>query len=295
MMTPPIGFVLITHAAPAQILRLVRRLNTMYGDPPIVCHHDFSKVDLPLDTFPKNVSFVRPYLKTAWAEFPVVEGTARAIRQLFERPDAPDWFILLSGSDYPVRPAKQVRADLESGGYDAHLQHDAIIPGQFRNDWERHCHRRYFGQRVLVPWLSSRGFRWRAWRLPAAIDFSGGYPFKSNFVCYAGSQWFSASRAAAKRIVDSYERDRAFIRFSRKIFFIEEMYFQTILGNAAGLRLSPRRFRYIDFGAGGAHPKALRLEDLPKILASGDHFARKFDGGSTEVLDAIDAAVDAMA
>jgi len=45
---------------------------------------------------------------------------------------------------------------------------------------------------------------------------------------------------------------------------------------------------------GGHHPKTLGMEDIPHILASGAHFARKFDlAKDAEVFDAIDAAVDA--
>jgi hypothetical protein len=43
----------------------------------------------------------------------------------------------------------------------------------------------------------------------------------------------------------------------------------------------------------GHHPKTLGVEDIPRILASGAHFARKFNlENGAEVFDAIDAAVD---
>jgi hypothetical protein len=42
-MSAAIGFIILSHDKPAQLLRLVRRLMKLYGDPPIVCHHDFSK------------------------------------------------------------------------------------------------------------------------------------------------------------------------------------------------------------------------------------------------------------
>jgi hypothetical protein len=52
--------------------------------------------------------------------------------------------------------------------------------------------------------------------------------------------------------------------------------------------------RFIDWSLGGHHPKTLGMEDVPRILESGAHFARKFDmAQDPDVLDAIDAAVDA--
>jgi hypothetical protein len=73
---------------------------------------------------------------------------------------------------------------------------------------------------------------------------------------------------------------------------VDEMVFHTIFGNLNELRKpalsgTPQTFRYIDWSAGGAHPKELGIEDLSLILASGAHFARKFAHGDP-VLDVID-------
>ena len=43
-----IGFVLITHTAPAQILRLLRALEAVYGDPTMAIHHDFDQCPVTL-------------------------------------------------------------------------------------------------------------------------------------------------------------------------------------------------------------------------------------------------------
>lgn len=85
-----IGFILLTHSEPAQILRLVDRLNAMFHWPPIVCHHNFSLCSLSIETFSANVSFVRPHIQTKWADFSVIEATVRAIRQMYEVTEGPD-------------------------------------------------------------------------------------------------------------------------------------------------------------------------------------------------------------
>ena len=117
-----IGFVLLTHANPPQILRLVRRLNTMFDAPPIVCHHDFGKCPLPDGFLPKNVSFVRPYVKTGWGPFSLVEAMLLALETIYRRSDSPDWCVALSGSCYPTKPAAQILTNLTAGGYDAHFE-----------------------------------------------------------------------------------------------------------------------------------------------------------------------------
>lgn len=72
----------------------------------------------------------------------------------------------------------------------------------------------------------------------------------------------------------------------------EESIYQTVLCNAPGLRLCNGNKRYADWRLGGTipHPTHLGLEDLPKMLESGHHFARKFSmhGTGGRVLDELD-------
>jgi hypothetical protein len=68
------------------------------------------------------------------------------------------------------------------------------------------------------------------------------------------------------------------------------------LCNASTLRVSNRSTHFIDWSAAAPNPETLTLEHLPAILASGTHFARKFDPDrSAALLDALDARLDAAA
>ena len=126
-MSLSIGFILLTHRNPEQIYRLIDHLNRMFNYPTIVCHHDFSKCDLSVDTLPKNISFVRPHIETAWGEFSAVEAIIKAIKLMYESVNPPDWFILLSGADDPINTAIQILDDFNSTEYDAYIHHEEII------------------------------------------------------------------------------------------------------------------------------------------------------------------------
>jgi hypothetical protein len=72
--------------------------------------------------------------------------------------------------------------------------------------------------------------------------------------------------------------------------FSEESYFQCVLANAPQLKLHNCDYRYVDWSANEAHPKTLTMEDLPSLVASPCHFARKFDAGvDARVLNSLDA------
>jgi hypothetical protein len=69
------------------------------------------------------------------------------------------------------------------------------------------------------------------------------------------------------------------VRYYRARENPEESLFQTALCSQPDLRICKDQKRYADWTNGGAHPKWLEVSDVPKILASGAHFARKFRPG----------------
>ena len=290
---PRIGFVLLTHQKPMQVRRLVDRLTALFDGPPIVCHHDFSRCPLPLDGLPGNVSFVLPPLPTTWAGFSVVEATVRALRQLYDGPAGPDWCVLLSGSDYPVKPAARVLGDLDAGGYDAHIHHEPIEWPAFSRDWQRECYERYCTKTLRVRTLTARlRPTAREIRVRHPLLARPFLPFTRRFRCFAGSQWFCVNPRAAACIIDGHAAHPELAAHYRDLRFPEESYFQCLLANVPHLRLNQENWRYIDWSADEAHPKTLGIADLPALLASPAHFARKFDmDADSVVLDALDAEV----
>jgi len=307
---PRIGFALVTHGNPGQVLRLCRRLLASFEGPPIACHHDFDQSALDVAAFPAEVQFVRPHLRAGWGDVSVVEAIVAAIRELYERGPAPDWFALLSGADYPLRSASCVLRDLEAGGADVYMRYEWIDPrrrvadpprgplgyevGQGANN-ARKCVRRYFRQTYLIP-LPSFG------RMPKALTIrtSNSWvarrrsPYNDHFRCYAGATWFTATRRAAEYLLDWHERNPWLVEYLQQRPHVDETYFHTVLCNAPRLRVANEYFRYIDWSAGGPNPKVLGAGDIPAALASGAHFARKF-AADDPALDQLDAVLDATA
>ncbi|MBA2702649.1 MAG: hypothetical protein H0U60_02215, partial [Blastocatellia bacterium] len=121
-----IGFAIISHHEPEQLLRLVQTINAMFGVPPIACHHNFALSSLNKALFPPNVRFVLPHEMTRLGHITVFNAALSAL-SLLRNKDRPDWYILLSGSDYPARPADQIISDLSNSNYDAFLDNREIL------------------------------------------------------------------------------------------------------------------------------------------------------------------------
>ncbi len=290
-----IGFVLLTHMKPHQTLRLVRRLNSMFGNPPIACHHDFGKCPIPDGFLPDNVSFVRPHVDTAWATFSIVKATALGLEELYRRPDSPDWCMIISGSCYPTKPAAQILANLNSGGYDAHfnglnLHRDALETELHRYYYSRYCTIEYTFRSLdkrLRP-------RMRRFRLPYFLE-NRLLPFRNGMRPFAGSNWFSLSRRASEYIIQFQKTQKAaaLTKHYDGLFCPEESYFHTIVYSAPELKVHSDNWLYTDWSEKTFHPKQLTLDDLDALQASPTHFARKFDlDVHPDVLDALDLIID---
>ena len=285
-----IGFVVLTHSHPKQVERLLDRLALLYDSPPVSVHHDFGKCALPI-SLNSHVRIVRPHFNTAWGTASLVRAVFAGILSLYDRSDSPDWFVLLSGSDYPIKNSDAVVSDLEAGGCDVYIQQELIYPSGPKTAWHVLCRYRYVYSNLRLPLIGRLGLASKE-RLPLRPLFS---PFSRRFRCYGGSQWFTANRSAAEQLLRWNEQHPQFLRYCEDRPCVDEMFFHTIFGNLKGLRKPsvssiPNTFRCIDWTAGGRHPKELGIEDLPAIMASGAHFARKF-APENPVLDAIDESL----
>ncbi|WP_234570873.1 beta-1,6-N-acetylglucosaminyltransferase [Rhodohalobacter sp. 614A] len=293
---PFLGFVLLTHEKPAQILRLIERLNFMFDDPPIACHHDFSKCELPLDEIPQNVSFVKQYVETAWGDWSLVDATLKGIDILYSRDDAPEWFILLSGRDYPIKPADQIIKDIKDSDCDAHMSVLKLVESELESEIEKRAFKKYHKLEFRYPSLihllqSIRFLKW--WRkdiyLKRSMFTEWVIPFSNEFNCFYGSQWFYANQKAASEILKFYKSDFRVQFYYKRVHAPDESYFHTVLGNCKELKVCNKNWRHVNWAPGSSHPIELSMDDLETLIQSDDHFARKFNMDKyPEILDRLD-------
>lgn len=305
-----LGFLILSHGDRRPLLRLTRTISRLYDRPPIVCHHDMAQSPIDTAAFSDNVHFVPDPVSTGWAKWSLVEATLRALTLLYTRAD-PAWFTLLSAADYPVAPAADVLSELDASPHDvlmdfravprsgtlppppgslASLQHHGSEPNMaLARERYRNAIIKYPVLRLSPPQYSSTKHNgWRIGRETVALPFEPpSTPFAGKTQCYVGSQWFSANRRAANRILERTALHRALERHLRSRVVPDECFFQSLLCNQYDLSVDPDPRRYADWGGGGAHPLPLHEDALAAAFASGAHFARKFETDSP-ALDAVD-------
>lgn len=287
----PVGFAILSYNEPDQLLSLIRALHAIFDAPPIVCHHNFDQCDIREARFPPNVQFIHPHIKTRWGHITTCLAALKALDTLRRQTDV-EWFALLSGSDYPVKPAEDIINELSEGDYDAYLDYREIgygitspehtaQDGSFnRQGWIKGAYDRYCAYRLWWPSFSPERLR------------SGMIPLRKNHIAirtprivqlferhrperiYGGRFWFQANRKSIDQLLDAASLPDAVSYFRRRPI-PEEALFHTILCSQQGLRICRDSKRYEEWPF-AAHPKWLTVSDIPKIFSSGAHFARKF-------------------
>lgn len=290
-MRPYFGFVVLSYDAPDRLQKLTELLDKIYENPPIVVNHDFSQCPLDTTSFPSNVRFCQPHVKTAWGSITCIQAALGALDVLY-RDYNPEWFFLISGSDIPIRSANDVRNDLEGAGADAYLDHrlidlDAVVPESVDDPgfnsalWINIARERYLRLRMSPSWLLRRLRLTKAdwlWQGPVVASYRKLQ--LRGLRLYGGAHWFTANALCAERLLQDHVRRERLQRYFTGRFIPEESFYQTFLANYADLKIQSRSFRYEKWRLNSPNPDWLDESHLEEMLRSGSHFARKVPAGS---------------
>jgi hypothetical protein len=301
-----LGFVILSHSNPHQLLRLCSRLEIMFGGCSIACHHDFRQCSLDVSQFPSGVDFVSPSLWTLWGHISLIHAELAALRLLYEKSD-PDWFYILSGADYPVREASIILDELDHSEVDGYVafqtiqKRETIPEGSVWEErfstWHDVARHRYLETMLAPAYLKeieSAPDVMEATRILEerydSILTRAQRSLPLHLPCYAGDHWITGNRTVAHRLLSGDSIVSELLEFFHYTAIPDEAFYQTLLCNSPGVRLANRNNRFADWPPTGGHPKTLEMSDLPAIWGSRAHFARKFSPDSP-VLDAIDATL----
>ena len=229
-----------------------------------------------------------------------------------------DWLQNLTGQDYPLRPIADIEQAISVGGFDGYMQYAPVFPERTPADADwgagpayRLCtpfdsamrfdysHRRFgmpstLKQRLLRPFMVVNYVQ--SWFTVSLAFSTIGLRrkttiFNDDFILYGGSFFCALSASCVRYARDFAAENPDIVKYFRTMAGPDELFLQTVLVNSGKFRISPAGTHYVYFPGGRYnHPKTLGTADLPKMLASGAHWARKFDSG-TEVLDVLDRRV----
>lgn len=292
-----IAYLIVTHDNPAHLVRLTRALSSSASS--IFIHVD-QKSEIEEFTRAQNatVQFIQDRVRVFWGDFSQVEATLKLLTAALSAPERLEYFVLLSGADYPLRSASYI--------------------GTF---FARHAGQEFIdiaplGSQPLDSHLSRIGiYRSRpsdplALRLAAKLARVLKIPLRRNYkaalgtlVPYGGSTWWALSRQACEYIQSFVVREPRVVEFFKHTRCPDEIFFQTILGNSPFKAKTLRSVTYTDWSELRSSPANICERHLDGFRSSwpvtldGDYgqcealFARKFSDLHPEFADRIDRMV----
>lgn len=225
-----------------------------------------------------QVSGVYRKYSVHWGGFSILKCELFLLREAMRSSDA-DYFHLISGQDYPIKPLSTFLEFFEKNKGKEFIRY-ANIP---HPRWDHYTFSRFqyyypydwFGKSTeeskrivnkLVDWQKKHGIKRR---IPDHFEH-----------LYGSTQWFSITRKAVETLLDYTRRHPAFYRRARWTFASEEFYVATVLVNLLPKKDIERRdlrcIRWIR--ENGNYPANLGFEHF-HVLAEQETnlFARKFE------------------
>ncbi len=277
-----IAYLIRAHHAPAQLARLVHRLDSenasffihvSAGTP----EETFAEMQSSVGAGP-NVHWVER-VPTYYAGFSLVEATLSGLRAIAAADAVPGHTVILSGQDYPAKKVAEIERFFRDSPGKSFLEHFALPAN---DKWPGEDG----GLDRLRYWYYERiNLKTRTLRMPLLRR-----SLPDGLQPYGGGAWCALAAEAVKYVLEFTDTRADVVRFFGHVKIPDEIYVQTLLLN------SPLRdtvvgddLHYIDWTAGGARPKTLGAEDYERIIASGKLFARKFDQSyDSQILDMLD-------
>lgn len=296
-----IAFLVVSHRNPGQVLRLVRALREG-EETAVLVHHDQRREPLEAADVQRAGGRLVDYgLAVEWGNAAYMEVILSALAELAGGID-PEWVVVVSGQDYPLRPLRDFERHLAATPHHAllgdlwELDLSCAPPAPRREFYLRYRYRHYTPPRPIAEVLA-RALGPGAYlrELPVGRERRVGirplwHPFGPGLRCHVSSDWITLERRAVRAVLD-FERSRPRVmRHYRRTIIPSESVFATALANDPSISVGVAS-RLLGFEPGSPHPRAFRAPDVAGLLSCGAHFARKFDERSDpRALDLLDEA-----
>lgn len=295
-------YVILAHRY-SGIVRLVRRVASSSPDARIVVRfEDTTQFDVDELRAAGAIPLVST-IRARWGDWTLTDAMLEALGVARAVTDA-DYYVLVSGQDYPVRDLAAWEEQVAQRAPDAILDPIVDHPRDWRSRWAM----------VPMPWPRHEGayraLRHAAWRvgtvtdpaltvLPRFVDGDRRWLIgvarprarvPHGVRVTKCSQWMTLSARAVAAVLERDGADRALRDFFRTVRVSDESYVQSMLHADPGLRIEHGQTTLKRFPPGKASPQLLDVATL-RELADGSEapFARKVAPDGDDVRDAADA------
>lgn len=289
-----IAYLIVTHDNPAHLARLTRALSSSASS--IFIHVD-QKSEIAEFTRAQNanVHFIQDRVRVYWGDFSQVEATLNLLKSALSAPERFDYFVLLSGADYPLRSASYIGSFFARHAGQEFIDIAPLGSQPLKSHLSRIAIYRSRPSDPLVLRLSAKLAR--VLKIPLRRDYEAAL---GTLVPYGGSTWWALSRQACEYIQSFLILEPRVVEFFKHTRCPDEIFFQTILGNSPFKAKTLRSLTYTDWSEHCSSPANISERHLDRfrsawpVTLDSDYgqgealFARKFSDLHPEFADRID-------
>ena len=268
-----IAILVYAHKNKEQVQRLINALKNENVD--IYVHADKKFL---VDKF-ENATMIKNRYDVRWGDPSIINSIISSLKEI-RKNKIYDYYILLSGQDYPIISMDKVVKFLNDNKGKEFIEFKKVGTG--KNEWNvnnRYTYYHFYNNDFLDK-VSRHIYNKRS--------------FISNWIPYGGALWWTLTDSAIKYIIETYENLKLYNKIKGTLC-MDEIIFQSILCNSKFKdKIVNKAYRYIDWsdhiaGKNNGNQNTLGVKDYDKIVSSGDFFARKFDiNTDAKILDMLD-------
>ncbi|MDQ6423255.1 beta-1,6-N-acetylglucosaminyltransferase [Paenibacillus sp. LHD-117] len=284
-----IAYLILAHNQFHHLERLVSSL--IHVDDDIFIHVD-KRAQLDGLRFRRpNVSIIEKRLCVHWGGFSMIKAQIELLKEANEKGHY-DYYILLSGADYPIKTRDQLIRHLkENNG--SNFLNAAEMP-QFNKPLERI--RTYYIEggertksRIKSWWIKLCNYFYKKTIKNRSLPL----PFL-DYKLYAGGQWWAFHYEFIQYLLKFLGENTQFTKFFKHTYIPDEMFFHIILMNSPYSHTIKGCLTYTDWRIGeppfpslisSIHMAELEKEFSETAYGISYHcFARKFNDGSEDII-----------
>ena len=253
-------------------------------------------IDLPTETV-----LLENRQKVYWGDFSIIETTYLCLEQIRSIDRKIDYFVLLSGVDFPIQPISRINDYFANNRYKLFMDADVLPNGCFDKPIE------------LLTWNCDRpslsrsrlGARWALKKLRLIQRERDYKKVFGNIQPFSGSQWWAMPRSGVQYLLEWRKANKSVYGYFENVTCPEETLFQTALMNSKFKNDICSYVTYCDWSDGPPHPVKLteshitlfnsgelRSNNNSKQPAAIYQFARKFDDSSLALISKLSSYVD---
>ena len=294
-----LAFLITAHNDPVHLKRLTDSLPENA--------HFFVHVDAKSDieSFIKTITnprvhFVQHRVNVMWGSLGVVDSQMYALNEALEYDVDFDYFISMSGLDYPLWSNERID-DFFSAHPGREYLYGICMKNQNKQVRDLYLHYRFFNSYYWPYGSLGSKFRVSLRELTFALGFRKPLSFvdkDKRYDLYKGAMWWAITRDLAAFAYDTWKNNKMYVEYFKTSFAPDETFIPTLVFNTefrSRALPSPKTFTdlesitpltFIDYTHG---IKILDESDLPRLIASNKMFCRKtITGQSDRLMDLID-------